>query len=159
MNIHITPLPAAFLHRVRAQETDDQGQPVQRRRAQGGEPCRDVLRRAHPGEEILLASFCPFALAGPYKEYGPVFVLASAAEEEVDRHALPLPRGQAADYFASHLALRAYSGREEIADARLVEASQAAAVLEGFLAAPGTAFIHARFPAYGCFACRIEATA
>ncbi len=77
MSFQIRPLPQAFLDRVRNEGIDDQGEPVQRLIAQGGEPCRDVLRRARPGEAIPLAS-------------------------------------------------------------------------------PDTAFVQARFPTYGCFACRIE---
>jgi hypothetical protein len=75
--IRIVPICSAFLQRARA-GIDDLGQPVERHLAAGGEPLRDALRRAVPGEAILLASHCPFTLAGPYREYGPVFVSADA---------------------------------------------------------------------------------
>jgi len=157
MKMHIAPLPLEFLRRARIQGVDDQNQPVRRMAAEGGEPCRDVLRRAHRGEEILLASFCPFQKAGPYKEYGPVFLLASATEEPVDRSKLPLGHGSPTGYFASQLTLRAYNDYEEIIDAQLIHASEAADTAECLLQMPGAAFVHARFPAYGCFACRLEA--
>ena len=152
MQIHIAPVPAAFLDRARNEGIDALGQPVRRVVSEGGEPCRDVLRRAQAGEELILASFSPFSEEGPYREFGPVFILANAAEEGVSREALPVPQGYLRDRFV----LRAYSSREEILDAAMVTPSEAEATLESFLARPEVAFVHARFPLYGCFACRID---
>jgi|SRR6185369_13447516 len=152
MNINIAPLPADFLHRVRTLGIDDQGQPVKRLIAEGGEPCRDVLRRANPGEELILASFSPFAKSGPYKEFGPVFVLANESDESIDRTLLPIPIG----YLRERFVLRAYSGEESIVDAAMLSPEDVAPALEKFLASPDVAFVHARFPTYGCFACRID---
>ncbi len=152
MQINIAPVPAAFLDRARNEGIDALGQPVRRMTAEGGEPCRDVLRRAQAGEELILASFSPFREEGPYREFGPVFILADAGEEGVPREALPVTQGYLRDRFV----LRAYSSREEILDAAIVTPSEAEATLEGFLAKPEVAFVHARFPLYGCFACRID---
>lgn len=150
----VAPIPTAFLNRIRTEGCDDLGQPVKRVRAEGGEPCRDVLRRAKEGEELLLASFTPFTKPGPYKEYGPIFVLAHDSEEPVDRNAIVA--GSPEDYLRSQFAIRAYSQSEEIIDAALVGAPEAQAVIDGFFARPETAFLHVRFPSYGCFACRLE---
>lgn len=152
MNINIAPLPADFIHRVRTLGLDDQGQPVQRLRAEGGEPCRDVLRRAQPGEELILASFSPFAKSGPYKEFGPVFLLANESDEQADRSAFPTGSG----YLRERFVLRAYSQEESILDAVMLTPEDFDATLETFLASPDVAFVHARFPTYGCFACRID---
>ena len=152
MNINIAPLPAGFLHRVRTLGVDDQGQPVRRMTAQGGEPCRDVLRRAQPGEELILASFSPFAKSGPYKEFGPVFLLANPTDESTDRNAFPTSSG----YLRERFVLRAYSSEESIVDAALLTPEDYDATLAKFLASPDVAFVHARFPTYGCFACRID---
>jgi hypothetical protein len=149
--IHIPPLSNDFLRRVRTEGIDDQGQPVRRLTAEGGEPCRDVLRRAVAGEELILASHSPFALSGPYREFGPVFVLASDSSEAPARDRLPL-HGYLRDYFV----IRAYSANEEILDAVLTTPSIAAATVDEFLQNPETAFLHVRFPTYGCFALRID---
>jgi hypothetical protein len=154
MQIHIAPVPAAFLDRARHEGIDALGQPVRRMTAEGGEPCRDVLRRAHAGEELILASFSPFREEGPYREFGPVFILADGSEEGVAREALPVTQ----DYLRDRFVLRAYSSREEILDAAMVTPAEAEATLEGFFAKPEVAFVHARFPLYGCFACRIDRT-
>ena len=152
MQINIAPVPAAFLDRARNEGIDALGQPVRRMTAEGGEPCRDVQRRARAGEELILASFSPFLEEGPYREFGPVLILANASEEGVTREALPVMQGYLRDRFV----LRAYSSHEAILDASMVTPAEAEQTLESFLAKPDVAFIHARFPVYGCFACRID---
>ena len=148
----IVPMPAAYLERVRA-GTDDLAQPAERHLASGGEPLRDCLRRARAGEEILLASYCPFTVAGPYKEYGPVFVSGAGGEAPL-LDALPL-HGDA-PYLGAGFVLRAYSADERIVDARLSTPHAATADLDAFFVRDDLAFVLARFAAYGCYALRIE---
>lgn len=155
--IYIKPLPQDFLTRVRERGLDDQLQPVRRYiSTEGGEPCRDVLRQARPGEEVILASFCPYTQAGPYKEFGPVFVLAQPSDENVQRNVMPLPNGMSDAFLGERFALRAYDHSESIIDGELAQASEAETFIERFLQRPEVAFVQARFPAHGCFACRIE---
>ena len=157
MSIYLKPLPQDFLTRVRERGLDDQLQPVRRYVSiEGGEPCRDVLRRARPGEEVILASFCPFTQAGPYKEFGPVYVLAQPSDEDVARARLPLPDGDPETYLGERFALRAYDRSESIIDGELVMANEAEDTVARFLQRPEVAFVQVRFPAHGCFACRIE---
>lgn len=154
--LRIVPIDAAFLARARS-GADDQGQPVEHHVAQGGEPLRDCLRRAMPGEAILLASYCPFTVAGPYKEYGPIFIAAAA---QVTLQAAPcletLPFDGEPPYLGAHFVLRAYSHDERIVDARLSKPQSAAADLQDFFAREQVAFVLARFAAYGCYALRVE---
>lgn len=151
MTIRITPLPASFLQKVRHEGIDDLGQPVKRVVAEGGEPCRDVLRRAAAGEELILASFSPFVKVGPYKEYGPVFVLAKGTREDAALDSLPT-----GGYLRERFVVRAYSEAEEILDAELVTSDDAEVTVRRFLDREDTAFLHVRFPTYGCFALRVE---
>lgn len=148
----IRPVSQAFLERVRA-GVDDLGQPVEHHVAKGGEPLRDCLRRAMPGERILLASYCPFTVAGPYKEYGPVFVSADP-QDLPSLDALPV-HGEK-PYLGASFVLRAYSEDERIVDARLSSPVAAAADLDALFAHAETAFVLARFAAYGCYALRID---
>jgi hypothetical protein len=145
-----------FLDKVRNAGIDDQNQPVQTMIAQGGEPCRDVLRRALPGEQLILASYCPFTKPGPYKEYGPIFVLAQPSLTPPDLKTLPLPTGKDTDYLADTFVLRAYSEDESIVDAQLASPETANGILDTFLSNPNVKFVLARFAAYGCYAFRIE---
>jgi hypothetical protein len=160
IGFRVEEIPAEFLNQVRTAGLDAQGQVVRRIRSEeGGEPCRDVLRRARPGEELILASFCPFSLSGPYKEYGPIFVLAQPSEEKVEREVLPLVGMEQEPYLRELFVLRAYNDVEEIIDGMLVKSSEAAQILNQFLSRPEVAFVHARFPVYGCFGCRINRSA
>ncbi len=156
-NVTVAALPAAFLARVRNEGIDDLGQPVKRVVAEGGEPCRDVLRRAKPGEELILASYSPFSKVGPYREFGPVFVLANASDETVMRDAFPEAGGER--YLREQFVIRAYSENEEILDAAMTTPSSADAVIERLLGREETAFLHVRFPTYGCFAMRVDRSA
>lgn len=150
--IRIVPLADAFLARVRG-GADDQGQPVERHVAQGGEPLRDCLRRALPGEAILLASYCPFTVTGPYREYGPVFI--AAAPQAVPRlDALPVEGEQ--PYLGASFVLRAYSADERIVDAVMSSPFAAGNDLQTLFAHADVAFVLARFTAYGCYALRME---
>ena len=138
-------MPAAFLTRARAEGVDDLGQAVKRVVASGGEPCRDALRRARPGERLILASFSPFSKPGPYHEYGPVFIF-----ENEEPHQLT------DGYLREQFVIRAYSADEEILDAELTRAADIEATIDKFFESPATAFLHVRFPTYGCFALRID---
>ena len=60
------------------------------------------------------------------------------------------------DYLRERCVIRAYSENEEILDAAMVTADDAQQTIERFFASSDTAFLHARFPTYGCFACRID---
>ena len=155
MSVAIAGIPESFLRRVRVDGTDDLGQPVKRVVAEGGEPVRDVLRRAQPGEELILASFTPFTKSGPYKEYGPIFVLANPSGESVRRDALPRA-GLDTTYLRQQFAVRAYTASEEIRDAALITSDAFETTVDRFLQSADTAFLHVRFPSYGCFALRID---
>lgn len=152
--VYIVPIHAAFLAQVRGQGIDDLGQPVEHLTATGGEPCRDALRRARPGEALILASYCPFERAGPYREYGPVFVLAQPDAPCAPPPALPVEGEQ--PYLGASFVLRAYSAQERIVDAVLSTPADASVQLERLFSRHGAAFVLARFPTYGCYALRVE---
>lgn len=158
MTYTVTPIQPAFLRKIKETGLDDLGQPVRRLVARGGEPCRDVLRGARPGEEIILASYCPFSLPGPYREYGPVFVLAQAGEAVGQPMELPVPQNSATDYWqmGAQLVVRAYSAAEDIVTAQLAGPEQIGEVVEGYFARDDIDFALLRFAAYGCYALRLD---
>jgi hypothetical protein len=155
LKIRVAPISVEFLHNARVNGTDALGQPVKRVTAEGGEPCRDVMRRARPGEELILASYSPFTRVGPYHEYGPIFILANESDERADRDAFPVA-GTPGDYLNARFVIRAYNEAEEIIDAALIEAKQSDETIDRFLSQPEVAFLHVRFPVYGCFALRVD---
>ncbi|MCO1334704.1 DUF1203 domain-containing protein [Microbulbifer sp. OS29] len=158
MTFTVTPICDGFLQKVREVGLDDLEQPVRQLRAQGGEPCRDVLRRARPGEKILLASYCPFTCAGPYREYGPVFVLAQPEQEFRAQKSFPLLNNNAEDYFKCgvQLVLRAYSIEEDIVSAKLVSPEQIHTGVSEYFTRDEIDFALLRFTTYGCYALRLD---
>lgn len=156
MKYKITPIRRDFLMKVRTSNIDDQNQPVVYKTAKGGEPCRDVLRAGKAGEKLILASYCPFYKAGPYKEYGAVFVLANQSDEAVNFNKLPLPTNSQHDYFGECFVLRAYDNDESICDAHLVTPLNAEQIIDELFENPQVKFILARFAAYGCYALRLD---
>jgi hypothetical protein len=158
MPFTITRVSGDFLAKARTAGLDDQNQPVIRLIARGGEPCRDLLRRARPGERIIAASYCPFSLPGPYREYGPVFVLQEPGNNAAGEQTLPLPTGSASDYLKADkpVVLRAYDACERIAAASLVLPERIEAELDGYFSRDDIAFVLLRFAAYGCYALRFD---
>lgn len=146
----LAPLSADFVARVRRTQRDDFGRTVTVGVAQGGEPLRDQLRRAAPGERLILCSYQAVALPSLFAEIGPVFVSADGAAPApfVDE----LPPG----YFNRPFALRAYDAWHGILDSTLVDPATAAERIRSFLLHPEVAYLHARFAGHGCFAARID---
>ena len=156
MKYQITPIRNDFLIKVRESGIDDQTQPIVHIIANGGEPCRDVLRRAVAGEELILASYCPFSKPGPFKEYGAVFVLANQSDESVNYEKFTSVGNSENDYFGDNLVLRAYDNEEAIYDARVVSPINAELTISEFFEHIKVKFIIARFTAYGCYALRLD---
>ena len=156
MKYQITPIRKDFLIKVRESGIDDQNQPIVHLIAEGGEPCRDVLRRAVAGEALILASYCPFSKPGPFKEYGAVYVLANQSDEAISYDQILLASNSENDYFGDNFVVRAYDNEEGIYDARVVSPINAELTISEFLAHSEVKFIMARFTAYGCYALRLD---
>lgn len=156
MKYKIMPLRADFLDKVRISGIDDQNQEVEISYAVGGEPCRDVLRGAKPGEKLILASYCPFTKSGPYKEYGPIFVLANQGDESFDDTKLPLPTGVDTDYLGNIFVLKAYCENERILDSKLANPENANMILNEYFSNDKVCFVIARYAAYGCYSFRVQ---
>lgn len=149
----IQPMESAFLKRIRSVGVDDQAQLVEHLIARGGEPCRDSLQRARAGEALILASYCPFEIAGPYREYGPVFLRTEETLVVVPQRLSDLVDAQ---YLGQQFVLRAYSSQERIVDACLTSPAQCEIDARRLFELKDVQFILVRFPTYGCYACRIE---
>lgn len=145
-----------FVQRARQYGRDDLGQTVQCLVAAGGEPLRDSLRRARAGEAILLASYSPFLQAGPYKEYGPVFLAATADTRPLPALGRVLATGH--DYLGEQMAVRAYDAAQTLLDAVIVPRSRLAGQLAAWGDRPEVTTLMLRFAAYGCYALQLKRT-
>jgi len=156
MKFKIKAIKEDFLEKVRTRGIDDLNQKVVYVTAKGGEPCRDVLRRAKAGEPLILASYSPFNQSSPYKEYGPVFVLANKSNENVNYSELPIIGNSHYDYLPKSFVFRVYNNKEEIIDAKVVVKEESLRDLSQFFENVNTDFVLARFTAYGCYGLRVE---
>lgn len=149
----VTPVSSAFADRIRRTLRDDFDRAVTVTIAQGGEPLRDQVRRAAPGERLILCSHQAVPLPSPFAEIGPIFISADpAAPAPLWRDGLP------PGYFPRTLALRAYDGQDRITDSAVCEPADAPGKIREFLDRPSVACVHARFAGHGCYACRFDRT-
>jgi hypothetical protein len=71
----------AHLDAVRSSGVDGHGNQLRPFPATGQrEPLRCCLRHAHPGEQIALISYAPFARPSVWREVGPVYIHATRCE-------------------------------------------------------------------------------
>ena len=112
---------------------------------EGGSPLRCCLRPSRPGERIALIAYRPPGTAGAYAETGPAFVHA-------DRCAgYPADGGWPPEFRDRQQVLRAYDATGRIADALLVDGTDAEAGIEKLFADPAHVMLHSRNVLYGCF--------
>ena len=149
-------LDPVFVERARHKGIDALGQTIQRMTAAGGEPLRDALRRATPGEGLILASYSPFHQAGPYREYGPVFLAAESQPEPLPELSSLLLRVGGNAYLGDRVALRAYGKEQTMLEATLLPTHEVEAILAHWETRPEIAFAMLRFPAHGCYALRLN---
>ncbi|WP_374419492.1 DUF1203 domain-containing protein [Chromobacterium sp.] len=152
-------LDPAFVERARREGIDALDQPVRRMTAAGGEPFRDALRRAIPGEELILASYSPFHQAGPYREYGPVFLAAESQPKSLPELSSLLRRVGENAYLGASVALRAYDDEQTMLEAALLPTHELEETLARWEARPEIACAMLRFPAHGCYALRLNRSA
>jgi hypothetical protein len=114
-------------------------------------PCRVSLKRAEPGEELLLVHHVHQPVAtSPYRSGGPIFVGRSGDQPALYRNELaPILRDRL-------LSLRAYDSEALIVDAEVGEGDAVFGLVARFLGDPAVAYVHAHFARRGCFAARIE---
>jgi Protein of unknown function (DUF1203) len=115
-----------------------------------GYPDRIELRDPDPGESVLLVNYTHLAVETPYRSSYAIYV-REGAQERYD-HINEVP-----EQFRSRvLSLRAFDQNDMICDADIVAGGAAESLIERLLSSPQTAYIHAHYAKYGCFAARID---
>lgn len=124
--------------------------------AKPGFPCRNTLRDANIGEEVILFPYSHHAVDGPYRSSGPVYILpfapAAAAPAELakspKRNEIPLMltlRDQS---------LRAYDASGMMINAKVVTGPEMEAALNHLFSQPAVVEVHLHNASPGCFNCR-----
>jgi len=140
-------IPAAELEKIRTAGRDEAGNFLAVQiDTEGGSPLRCCLRRARPGERMLLIAYTPPGTAGAYAERGPVFIHADPCEGYLTPHHYP------PELSNWQQVVRAYDRQGRIADGRPVtNGREAQAVIEQWLARPEVQLVHVRNVGYGCY--------
>ncbi|WP_367133164.1 DUF1203 domain-containing protein [Saccharothrix sp. HUAS TT1] len=147
MRIHA--LPADVLDRARRLAGTDEHHELHP--DSPGAPLRCCLRKAAPGEPVVLFRHTPTAGVGPYEEVGPVFAHAEPCEgpastaefPEAFRHA---PR-----------TLRAYTADGRIRGGEVARPADLADRVTALLDDPEVAEVQVRSASHGCFLFAITA--
>jgi hypothetical protein len=123
-----------------------------------GYPCRECLRDAEVGDELILVSHDPFTTSSPYRTASPIFLHAQSCHGSIDRgedagegtHDIPqqLRRRQ--------LSVRAFDANELMTEAEVIDGVDLHALLETFFEVESTVFVDIHNASRGCWAARAE---
>jgi hypothetical protein len=115
-----------------------------------GYPDRIELRDSDLGESVLLVNYTHLPVETPYRSSYAIYV-REGARSRYDRI------NEVPEQFRSRLlSLRAFDQEDMLRDADIVEGTAVESLIGRLLSNPETAYIHAHFAKYGCFAARIE---
>ena len=115
-----------------------------------GYPCRQCLRDADPGDELVLVSYDPFTVTSPYRSASPIFLHRHACPPPDDRHTVP------EQLAVRQVSARAFDAAAMMIDAVIVPGTELAATLDRFFADPATDHVHVHNATRGCWAVRVD---
>ncbi|MCU1395448.1 MAG: hypothetical protein JWM34_3876 [Ilumatobacteraceae bacterium] len=115
-----------------------------------GYPCRQCLRDADIGDELLLVSHDPFTLDSPYRSASPIFLHRDACTPDDSTGELPeqLTRRQ--------LSVRSFDDEAMMIDAAVIDGTDLDATICRFFDDPASARIHVHNASRGCWAVTVE---
>lgn len=114
-----------------------------------GFPCRQCLRDAEVGEEVVLVSYDPFDGLGddsPYRAASAIFLHRYDCSDRRDPAAVPDQLTQ------RRLSVRTFDDAAMMLDGRVVHGTDLAATLDEMLGLPGASRAHIHNAGPGCFA-------
>jgi hypothetical protein len=117
-----------------------------------GYPCRQCLRDAEVGDEMLLVSYDPFTASSPYRCASPIFIHCTPCEPN-DQDVLPV------QLTCRTLSVRGFDNAAMMLDAALVEGGDLGRTIETLFDNLAIDHLHVHNASRGCFAARIERSA
>jgi Protein of unknown function (DUF1203) len=143
---HLSPIDPAEADRLRAAWADS---PVYVADEKPSFPCRQCLRDAEIGEELLLVSYDPFTVDSPYRSASPIFLHRRPCSPPADLHELP------EQLTGRQLSVRAFDADALMIDAAIVPGLELAATLSRMFD-DGCDHIHVHNATRGCWAVRVD---
>jgi hypothetical protein len=128
------------------------GGPVHIATEHPGSPCRQCLRDAEVGDQLLLVSHDPFTLDTPFRSASPIFLHREPCVPPEDSHQLP------AQLTERQLSVRSFDPEEIMIDATVIDGDHLQATIERFFRAQQSHSIHVHNATRGCWAVTIERT-
>lgn len=117
-----------------------------------GYPCRQCLRDAQVGEELILVSHDPFpaASASPYRSASPIFLHRRPCGVADDLSTIgPQQTGR-------QLSARAYDADDMMLDADVLAGTELELLIEKWFGDPAIDHVHVHNAGRGCWAVRID---
>lgn len=115
-----------------------------------GYPCRQCLRDAEVGEELVLVSYDPFDQDSPYRSASPIFLHLHPCEAATPSAALPR------QLTGRQLSVRAFDHDAMMIDAAIIEGTDLATNLDRLFDNENTDRIHIHNASRGCWAVTAE---
>lgn len=113
-------------------------------------PCRQCLRDAEIGEELLLVSYDPFTVDSPYRSASPIFLHREPCSSPVDLGVLP------EQLTLRQLSVRVFNADAMMIDAAIVPGDQLAETLARMFDDDACDHIHVHNATRGCWAVRVD---
>ncbi len=117
-----------------------------------GYPCRQCLRDAEVGDELLLVSHDHFTKDTPYRSPSPIFLHREPCTPPEDLHELPTQLTE------RQLSVRSFDSDEMMIDATVIDGHDLHATIGRFFTAPQSHSIHVHNATRGCWAVTIQRT-
>ena len=114
-----------------------------------GYPCRQCLRDAEIGDEMLLVSYDPFTASSPYRCASPIFIHSAPCTSD-DWQDLPV------QLTSRTLSVRGFDEAAMMLDAALIEGTELSATIETLFENPAIDHLHVHNASRGCWAARVE---
>jgi len=113
-------------------------------------PCRQCLRDAEIGEELLLVSHDPFSVDSPYRSASPIFLHRRPCTPPADLDVLP------EQLTIRQLSVRAFDAEALMIDAAIVAGDQLEPTLVRLFEFEACDHIHVHNATRGCWAVRVD---
>lgn len=115
-----------------------------------GYPCRQCLRDADVGEEVVLVSHDPFTTDSPYRSASPIFLHRDACRPPRDLHEVP------EQLTIRRLSVRSFDRDEMMIDATVIDGHELGDTISRLFADRTAQRLHVHNAERGCWAVTID---